>query len=248
MDLFRTARFLAAGLAGLLAMLALAGCGKDKSTNPDAGGSTTYTGSVSGDSAATRGKLAITLATASPVPQNAGFRAEGVFTVTGSFAPAVGAPVALAGDYDDAAKRFAVTGGDWVFSGSLTGLGLEGFGTRNSVPTEFDWFTLLPGSGGVTVVIGTYTRTSVPIGETGSFCFAISGTEVHGNAVAQGSNTRKPLNGTYTALGGAISIENPAAPAGPKLATGTYNSTAGTASGDYDDGAGNSGTWAGTKQ
>jgi hypothetical protein len=233
-------RILASLIASTLAMMVVVGCSSKKVTNPPpVAGSTTYTGSVSG--ATTSGKLSITVDTSSPAPQNAGFRARGTVTATGTFTPSGGAAIALTGAYDDVAKTCAVTGSGWSFGGGLTSFGLEGLFSGPAGATGV--FSLQTGTTGVTVVIGTFTSTTGGVG--GRFNFSISGTTVHGNAVATDASVI-PLDGTYTAATGAVSIVHPAG--GNPLATGTYNASTGAASGTFDDQNGNSGNWTGQKQ
>ena len=231
-------------LVAVLAILALAGCSKKTTTNSNLPpNSTTYTGSVTGSN--TSGKLTITLETSTPAPQPGGFRAHNSVAADGSYTPTGGSAVILVGTYDDAGKNVSLTGAGWTFTGVVSGTAMEGNCTGPGGASGV--FSLNQGTTAVTVIIGTYAENS-PGTETGNFNISISGTEVHGNAVASTGGTPIPLDGTYTAASGAISIVNPANPTGPALATGTYNATAGTASGTYDDGAGNAGTWSGAKQ
>jgi hypothetical protein len=229
-------------IASALAVMSLVGCGKDKVVNPPAGaGSTTFTGSVTGST--TSGKLSITVETSSPAPQNAGFRARAAVNANGTFTPTGGAAIGLTGTYDTGSQTVAVIGSGWSFGGGLTSFGLEG-GFTGPGPVD-GVFSLYRGTSDVTVVIGTFTSTTGGVG--GRFNFSINGTTVHGNAVAT-DQTVIPLDGTYTASSGAISIVHPVNPTGNPLATGTYVSGTGHASGTFDDQAGNSGTWLGDKQ
>jgi hypothetical protein len=219
-------------------MLALAGCSKDKTTNPNPnpGGSTTYTGTVTGTGA--NGKLTITLATSTPAPQEGSFRATAVVNATGTFTPAGGAPIGLTGNYDDSAKLVGLSGGGWDFSGQKTSSGLDG--TAGGPSGQIGTFSVLEGTTAVTVIIGRFTSTTQPPGDSGDFNISINGTAVHGNAVPDGQTTAIPLNGTFNPANGNITI--------PGLAIGNYNSTTGNASGTFDTGSGNSGTWAGARQ
>jgi hypothetical protein len=235
---------LASGLVAVLMILSLAGCGKDKTTNPTpnpAPSSTTYTGSVTGR--ATSGKLAVTLGSTTAPAQRVTSSASGTLTATGTLTPSGGAPVTLTGTYDDVAKTFSVSGGGWTFTGALVGTVLSGNFTGPGGVTGV--FNLQQGTTGVTVVIGTFTSTSG--GPNGTFNFSISGTAIGGDAVDT-DGTVVPLNGTYTATSGAISIVHPANPTGAPLATGTFNATSGSASGAYNDQSGNSGNWTGARQ
>jgi hypothetical protein len=76
--------------------------------------------------------------------------------------------------------------------------------------------------------------------DDGTWNFVVSGTTLPGSALTS-SGTAAPLDGTVNA--GAVTIVNPANPTGPPLATGTITGT--TATGTWDTGAGQSGTWTG---
>lgn len=232
-------------LVAALAIGGLSGCGKDDKTstkpNPNPTPSpTTYTGIVTGST--TSGKLVVTLADTATVPGRA-TRAFATLVATGTFTLSGGEPITLTGTYDDAAHTFTVTGGGWTFGGTLSGTALSGTFTGPGGVTGV--FTLQQGTTGVIVIIGTFTSTSGS--SNGRFNFSISGATVSGYGMADGGSTI-PLNGTYNATSGAISIRHPANPTGAPLATGTYNSTSGVASGTYDDQDANSGNWTGNRQ
>jgi hypothetical protein len=172
-------------------------------------------------------------------------------TASGVFAPSAGASLALSGTWDSDAKTLHLTGldgggGTWTFDGGLNAFGMEGFFTGPSA--ESGVFSLFSGSAAVTVIVGTYGPPPPYAGlgctPHGTFNFAISGTEVHGNAYDTCNSQTIPLDGTYAA-NGAIAIVRPSDPTGPKLATGTLSGT--TASGQWSDGT-YSGVWSGTKQ
>lgn len=246
----RPPKWLGVYLVAVLAMLSLLGCSKDKTTNPNPNpnpvtGSTTYTGSVAG--AGANGTLTITVATDSPAPQNVGFRAHTIVSASGTFKRAGQPDVSLTGDYNDGSKQLAVSGGGWMCRGGLMSSRLEG---SVSGPTgEAGFFSLIEGSTGVTVIIGRFTSTTMPPGRNGDFNISVSGTQVHGTAVADGVGGQPiPLDGTYDPANGAISIVNPAPGATAPLAIGNYDSMTGDASGTYNTGLGDSGTWMGTKQ
>jgi hypothetical protein len=209
----------------------LAGCGKDDSgpTNPNpVPTTTTYTGIVTGNTVS--GKLVVTLETA-----------KSTLTAAGAFTPGGSSAISLAGTYDNAAHTFVVTGGDWMFDGSLAASELTGAFTGPSGASGT--FTLQQGSTDVTVIIGTFTSTSGS--SNGRFNFSISGTTISGIALADGSISALPLVGAYNTSTGAITIQHPAG--GAPLATGTYHGDTGAASGSYNDRNGNSGNWSGNK-
>lgn len=230
-----------------LAALALAGCSNDNNAlvNPGGGGggSTTYDGTISGPT--TSGTLTVTVAISNPAPQPGPARARGTVTATGTLVISGGGTVALTGTHDDAAHVLAIAGGGWTFNGGTTGFGMEGtFSGPGGASGVFSIQRNGTGADTVIVVIGTYAAT-VGTG-SGNFNISIRGTAVHGNAVDFTGGAPIPLDGTYTAGTGAISIVNPGNPSGPPLATGTL--TGASATGTWDNSAGDSGTWTGTKQ
>jgi hypothetical protein len=93
----------------------------------------------------------------------------------------------------------------------------------------------------VRAVLGNFTSTSG--GPNGIFDFTIRDSTIHGTAVDT-AGTSLPLNGTFLAATDSIIIRNPALIGGPPLATGGLRAD-GSASGTFDNGAGNSGTWLG---
>jgi hypothetical protein len=237
----------AVGVVAALAVLALTGCGKDKTTQPNpGGGSTTYTGSVTGKT--TSGKLTITVATSTPAPQPGPNRAKAIVTASGTFTPSGGAAISLTGNYDDQANMVGVTGSGWTFTGGATATDIEGTftGPTPAPNTESGVFNLQSGSSEVTVIIGTFTSTNG--GDNGRFNFSIKGSAVHGNAWEETGTIAIPLDGTYDPNGTPfqISIVNPADPGGPPAAQGTYDTGTGVATGTFTAGT-NTGTWTGNK-
>ncbi|HKQ56538.1 MAG TPA: hypothetical protein VJY35_01605 [Candidatus Eisenbacteria bacterium] len=240
-------------LVAALACLGLTGCGDDPPPNaPGPSGSTTFEGTIAGQTSS--GTLTITVATSNPSPQPRPMGASAVVTATGTVTPAGGPGVALTGTYDDQSDQVSLTGGGWTLAGGLTSFGLEGtYSGPGGVQGVFSVQRSGTGTDTVIVVVGTYSAT-VGTG-SGNFNFAFrpsitSGQNLHGNAFDSGVTTPIPLDGTATAdgLGGFdISIVNPQLPAGPPLATGKLLLD-GNASGTFDTGTGNSGTWTGTRQ
>jgi hypothetical protein len=240
--------------ATALGCLALAGCGDDPppSAPPAPTGSTTFEGTIAGQTSS--GTLTITVATSNPSPQPVPMGASAIVTATGSVTPTGGSAVALTGTYDDQTDQVSLTGGNWTLAGGLTSFGLEGtYSGPGGVQGVFSVQRQGTGTDTVIVVIGTYTAT-VGTG-SGNFNFAFrpsitSGQNLHGNAFDVSVATPIPLDGTATSdgLGGYdISIVNPQVPAGPPLATGKLLVN-GNASGTFDTGGGDSGTWQGTRQ
>lgn len=243
-----TARILVTITVASLGLVGLAGCGsgnKQTNPNPGGGGTTTFTGTVTG--AGVNGKLTVTInATAL---KTSGARAA--VTATGTYTPAGGSAISLTvGGYDTESNQLVVSqnggAGGWNFGGELVGTRING---QVAGPGgETGYFTLVEDTGSeVIVLIGSYTSNTMG-GPTGSFNVSIDGGEVHGTALPDGLDSPIPLDGTFVSGTGAISIVNPAAPGGPPLATGTYNASTGEASGNYDDGKGDTGTWSGTRQ
>ena len=228
----RRSRTPIASLIALALILGLAGCGDDDPTTPPGNtGPTTYTGVATGS--AVSGMLAVTLGDET--------RATSV-SAAGTFTPSGSGAIVLTGTYDDVAHTFAVDGSGWTFSGALTRRLLSGEFTGPG--GESGSFSLQEGSTGVVVIIGTFTSTSGA--SNGRFNFSISGSTVGGLAMAYDGDAPMPLNGTYTATSGAISIAHPNG--GAALAVGTFDSDTGVASGTYDDQDANSGNWSGTRQ
>jgi hypothetical protein len=234
----------------LVSGLALSGCGKDKKspTAPTPPGSTTFVGTMAG--ANVSGMVTVTIAATVSEPQPGAARAQGLLGagaaqgsvgVTGTLAIAGGATSSLTGTYDTVAKTLAVTGGGYNLGGTLASGVISGAFTGPSSATG--GFTLSHNaSGSVKVYIGTFTSTSG--GDSGRFNLVSNGTVLTGLAVTTGG-TQIPLNGTLTD-GTAVSIVNPGNPSGPPLATGTLDTGTHVMSGQFDDGAGNSGNWTST--
>ena len=240
-------------LATALGCLALAGCGDDPPpTGPPAPtGSTTFEGTIAGQTSS--GSLTITVATSNPSPQPVPMGANAIVTATGSVTRTGSAAVALTGTYDDQTDQISLTGGGWTFAGGLTTFGLEGTYTGpGGIQGVFSVQRVGTGTDTVIVVVGTYVA-NVGTG-SGNFNFSFrpsitSGQNLHGNAFDTGQTTPIPLDGTATSdgLGGYdITIVNPQVPAGPPLATGKLLLD-GSATGTFDTGAGTSGTWQGTR-
>lgn len=235
--------------AGLFALMAFAGCGKDAVNAPPPGGTpntgaTTFTGTISG--ATSSGTVDITIATATPRPQGGAFGARATVTATATVHVSGGGAIALTGTYDDVANTISLTGGGWTFTGGLTSFGMEGTYTGPNGTGVFSVQQEGTGTDTVTVFTGTFTHTVGAGTVDGTWNFAIRGTTLHGNAVAT-TGTVTALDGTFQASTGDVSIVNPAAPGGAPLAIGVIQAS-GIASGTYDNLAGEAGTWSGQRQ
>lgn len=239
----------AACVVAAISLVSLLGCSSDKVTNPPPGGgsgTTSYSGTIAGGGVS--GSLDITISTSTPAPQQAGYRAVATVTATGTLILTTGGSgtVALTGTYDDASDILTLAGGGWDLAGGLTTFGMEGFFQGPGSPRPSGVFSVqTQGSGAdtVRVYLGTFTNVAGG-GDNGVFNIALRGSVAHGNAVSDGG-TVVPLDGTYTVADSSLIIVHPSG--GAPLATGTVH-TYGRAEGTYDDQAGNTGTWTGTKQ
>ena len=239
--------FAALALLPVIAALAFAGCSNDNNAiiNPGGGGgSSTYDGTIAGPT--TSGTLTVTIATSTPAPQPGPARSAGTVTATGTLVlSGGGGTIALTGTHDDVAHALTIAGSGWSFTGGTTGFGMEGtYAGPGGVSGVFSIQRNGTGTDTVVVVVGTYAAT-VGTG-SGNFNISIRGTAIHGNAFDYTGGTAIPLDGTFTVGTGAISIVNAGNPGGPPLATGTL--TGASATGTWDNSAGDSGTWSGTKQ
>jgi hypothetical protein len=228
-----------------LTLVAAASCGKS-TTKPPPTGSSTYTGTVTGETIS--GTITVTIGTANPAP---GLGIDTRFSASGTFTPNGGNAVALSGSYYDTGgfdHTFAVEGSEpgklWQFSGTLTSWGgFRGLGSDTlSVTDETEFVTMLKGgTSDVTMVQGSYAST--PAGVNGLFNFVFDGSgQVRGDAVLTGTAAHSELDGTYASGTHLITITgtaNPASPPGPAapVATATGNYTAPNATGTYTDGS-----------
>ena len=251
----RSARLRGVLVVTALALLTAVGCSSSTKPKTDAG-SSTYTGAVAGTTIS--GTLVVTIATATPAAATAAtgiFGNQNFFNATATFTQTkpVAATVTLSGDYSDDFHAFGVTGTGpggavWLFTGDLKPYGFAALGDPDTVSDPEELYAgLMKGTTDVIKVIGTYTTTTPPGGPAGNFNLTISGTEVHGYAVASDGKA-VPLDGTYNPANGAIAIFTATtqfAP-GPTPAVGTLSGT--TANGTFSNSLGEGGTWTGTKQ
>jgi len=150
-------------------------------------------------------------------------------TVTGTFtivAPSSSSH-ALTGTYSTGSKAMAASGDGYDFAGVYDGASqLAGGMTGASSGT----FVTVKDNGSTAVAYcGTFTGS-----DDGVFNFTVVSGALHGTATTS-SGTVIPLDGSVS--GSTITI--------PGLATGTISGT--NASGNWDNGAGSSGTWTGAK-
>jgi hypothetical protein len=227
-------------VALLVAASVLAGCGGKGSpdvTNPPPPptGSTSFSGSYA--SSIEHGSLAITVSTDAPAPPAGTYRAGSVVGATGTLKPVSGGTTALTGTYNDATHAVSLAGGAYTVSGGLNSYGLEGFFGAAGGSTG-NW-SVVTTSTPVTVYCGTFTSTSGRA--SGRWTLAVRGGAVHGIWIDT-NGVELPLDGTLVGVN--ITITNPLDPPGPALANGTL--VAGTMSGTYNTGGGNSGNWSAT--
>ena len=233
---------LGAGVATIVA-IALWGCGKS-TTDPGTGGggssTTTFVGTMGGPSDG--GKVTIVATTGSPTPQMGTTLAQAVVTATGALQPRVGAAVGLSGTYNTTTKELSVSGGSDTFTGTYFSGGLSGTWARTAAPTSGS-FVLVFATSSTSVHAYSGTFTSTIGGGSGTFNFAYQGSMIDGIAYTS-SGTQTRLQGTLIDGRTIIIIINPANPT-QYHANGTLNTTNNTVSGTFDDGAGNTGMWAG---
>ena len=180
-----------------------------------------FVGTVNGDNASLSGSIALYVS---------GTDVTGALKV---IAPAP-ATLQLSGTYTASTKTVTASGGGYTFAGVYDAGAGRLDGTMSG--TASGTFVAVR-SRSAAGFCGTFTGT-----DDGTFNFAIDGTTLVGTATSTiGSVT--PLDGTVS--GTNITITNPGAPSGPPLAVGTISGT--DVSGTFDDGAGSSGTWTGSK-
>src|SRR2546427_722678 len=224
----------AALLAGTLGLVVLAvpACNNEEGTT-GVRSAQIFAGTVSGDNATLSGSVVLNLT---------GTSVTGEITVV---APddAAGTRV-LTGLFGSDKKLTASDGtvSGYKFSGTYDGTSrldgtLRGPVISTTAPDPVAGTFVSTKSSTAVAYCGTFTGT-----DDGTFNFAIEGTTLVGTATSTtGSVT--PLDGTVS--GTNITITNPGAPSGPPLAVGTISGT--DVSGTFDDGAGSSGTWTGSK-
>ena len=223
-----------AAMAG--ALVFGAACSDDGGGGGGGGGGnqTTFLGVISSDDGLQSGEITISVATSSPgvegpttVMAFANVNATGTHKLTGT-------AEALTGTYDDVTKILALTGGGYTLGGGYDPSSgrLEGFFTG---PGNGGVFVTTESGSGDTAYCGTFTGS-----DDGTFSFVVSGTDLLGTAYSTSGGTPIPLDGTVS--GSSITISNPLG--GSPLATGTISGT--SASGTWNDGQGNSGTWTGS--
>lgn len=210
-------------LVALALLFGFAGCSDDdKVTNNNNGGTTVllFVGTVNGDNGGLSGSIELSI--------------NGT-TVTGTFvivAPS-SATHALTGTYNTSTKEVTASGGGYTFDGVYDGSNhlegtMSGSGSGIFVAAKDE-------NNSAVAFCGTFAGT-----DDGVWNFTIDGTSVTGSYTTS--------SGTVGALEGTISgntITLMAAGTSTQLATGTRSGD--NASGTWDAGGGNSGTWTGAK-
>ncbi len=211
--------------ASVLVFLMISGCGKDdKSTNPPGGNNNTtlsFVGTVNGMDGAFSGSLSLAVANDS--------------AVTGTFKIVSPTPAthSLTGLYDDSSKVLAATGDGFNFGGLYDGINrLEGAMTGNATGM---FVAVKDDNNSAAAFCGTFSGD-----DDGVWNFTIDGTTIAGSFTTTSGNMGA-LDGTIS--GNTITISNPLG--GAALATGTRSGD--NASGTWNDGQGNAGSWIGYK-
>lgn len=221
---YRTARRFLTGLA--IASVLLTACGKDDPAGPGQTTTIILVGIFNGSDASRSGSVAFTINNT---------------TVTGTLkvvTPAA-ATIALTGTYNTGTRALTASGGGYTFTGTYDGTAVIS-GTFTGPAASQGTFRGRTSTANARSICGTFT--SQTGSDDGIFNFAIDGTTLSGTATTE-DGTVVVLNGTVSGTG-AISIVNPNNPSGAPLATG--NITGNNASGTFNDGGGNQGTWTGS--
>lgn len=227
------------GALSALTLLALGACSDDSSGGGGGGGAiTTFVGTVvGGTSNDESGSLSFDIGgTALTPPADITAMSSAPFAVTGTVtlvSPNAGSQ-SLTGTYDPATDVLDIAGGAYGFTGGYDGTSrLEGTYTGPNGPGSF---VAALSAGSAKAFCGTFAGD-----DDGTWNFVVNGTVLSGTVLSSSGDV-VALDGAVDA--GAITIVNPLDPQGPLLATGTINGN--TATGLWDNGQGESGTWTGT--
>ena len=199
---------------------AVSGCSKDdKATAPNGNSNALFfVGTVNGMDGSLSGSVSFSVN-------------DTVVTGTFKIVTPDTATIALIGTYDTTNKALGAAGGGHSFGGVYDGTNrLEGVLTG---PTTGTFVAIKDDDNSAIAFCGTFTGD-----DDGLWNFTIDGTIIAGSYTTL-SGSMGALDGSIS--GNAISISNPAG--GAALATGTRSGD--NASGTWNDGQGNSGTWIG---
>jgi hypothetical protein len=218
-------------------MLSLGACNDDSAGGGGGAASTTFIGiAVGGTAKDESGSLVFVVdGTALAPPAALTTSSAAPFTVSGSVtlvSPAAGSQ-SLTGTYDPATDVLDVSGGGYGFTGGYDGASrLEGTYTGPNGPGSF---VAALEAVSAQAYCGTFAGD-----DDGIWNFVVNGTVLSGTALSS-SGQVVALDGTVTAND--VTIVNPLNLAGPPLATGTLGAPA---TGLWDNGVGESGSWTGT--
>jgi len=207
--------------AFLVALLLLSSCSNDnKPTGPGNVVTLYFVGTVNGDNGSLSGSISFTVN---------GTTVTGILKVV---TPAVDTQ-ALTGTYNTGTKALNASGGGYTFSGVFDGTNrLEGSMSGTASGT---FVTTKDDNNSNVAFCGTFTGS-----DDGVWNFTIDGTSIVGSYTTS-SGSVGALDGTISS--NSITINNPGG--GAPLATGTRSGD--NASGTWDNGAGSSGTWTGSR-
>lgn len=233
-----------------LTLVAITGCGKG-ATKPVDQGSSTYTGTVTGETVT--GTLTVTIATSDPATAD-----EALYVASGTFTPAGGAAIALTGSYDTETflrtyiLEGAAPGQLWQFTGELTSWG----GFRGECTDDMDvnngvgFTTLVRGEASdVITVLGSYLRAPAPVDSaiTGRFNFVFDASgQVRGDSVEDSSSVHVELDGTHSAGTFNIAAAASTEPV-PTPATGTYTAPNAVGTWNWNSFGTYAGNWTGVR-
>ena len=222
-------------------LTALTGCNKNSTAPavPPGGG-----GTGSGSSAfvgvligpGVEGRLVLTIPTTTLRPQAIATTAA-LLQVNGSYTPVGGNPIALTGVYDPAADTLNISGSAYTVQGTYASGLLRGVWSRPLTGSGSIVMVLATSSTSARPLAGSFTSTTGPV--SGILAFVCQGTDLDGFAYTTGGG-ETPLHGTL-ASGGSITMIDPRGP-GPFLGTGSLDAY-GAASGQYENGSNDKGTW-----
>jgi hypothetical protein len=224
----------------LVALVAAGACTSSSTGGTSGGSTTTWVGLVQGSDGIESGSLSITAQTASPAMGRPGggiSLAAGDVTATGTYKRTSPSPatVDLSGTYNPDSNLLDVSGSGYTFTGTYDNSSqLEGNFTG---PSGNGNFVTEKNTANAQVFCGTFSG-----GDAGTWSIVVQGGEVHGQAQSSTPDEPAiPLDGVVS--GNTITIYVPGSTT-VVLATGTISGT--TASGTWDNHAGQSGTWTGS--
>ena len=230
-------------VAGIV-LLPLAGCGDDNDDGGGGNGTTTLVGTLA--SATETGTITIDVPlgnlAAPPAPAGSPLEASrsAPVNVTGTLHIAGGSDIALTGLYDQSTHIFGATAGGYTLGGNFSGGAVDGTYTG---PNGSGGFSLQAGKpANLVVICGTYSGDDNGSPDSGMFNMVLNISSNSGRVLVVDNTggsgvlavTRSGSSLTVFVMGQASAV----------IATGTISGT--SADGNYDDGQGAAGTWAGS--